>query len=168
MPYDRAQIVTELELGIRYLQGRCPPLKGFEYAIRWHEHELGTYADICLVWGEDSVPTPWDLIESAQRALEIFNEAVDWSTIWQAYDEGEEDDNGTSDGNLEGNPDEDPEFEEHRDDRCSALRQNLRLKVGYDLGKIDQLIAMERERTPNSTEEELLAAAIERWERDNR
>jgi hypothetical protein len=52
--------------------------------------------------------------------------------------------------------------------RCTTLRQNLRLKVGYDEGKIDQLIVMERELVPSSTEEQALAAAIDRWERNNR
>lgn len=129
MPYDRAQILTELELGIRYLQNRCPPLKGFEYAIRWHEHELGDYPDICLVWEEDSVATPWGLIENAQRCLETFDEAVDWSAIWEVDEEEEGDVHGTADGRLASNPDEDPEFDEHRDDPCTALKVHTKLEI---------------------------------------
>lgn len=72
MPHDRAQIVTELELGIRYLQYRCPPLKGFAYEILWREHELGEYANICLVWEDEFREAPWHLIENAQRALQTF------------------------------------------------------------------------------------------------
>jgi hypothetical protein len=50
----------------------------------------------------------------------------------------------------------------------AGLRQNLRLKVGYDEEKIDRLIQNERERLGNLPLQTLMAAAIERWERDNR
>ena len=50
----------------------------------------------------------------------------------------------------------------------AALRQNLRLKVGYDEAKIDRLIEFERTRMPNASPQALMQAAIERWERDNR
>jgi len=89
MPHDRAQIVTELELGIRYLQYRCPPPTGFAYEILWREHELGEYANICLVWEDEFREAPWHRIEHAQRALQTFDEAVDWSAIWEV-DDGEE------------------------------------------------------------------------------
>ena len=89
MPNDRAQIFTELELGIRYLQYRCPPPKGFEYSILWHKHELGEYADICLVWEKEFGVAPWHLIEKAKQALEIFDETLDWSVIWKVDEEEE-------------------------------------------------------------------------------
>jgi hypothetical protein len=50
----------------------------------------------------------------------------------------------------------------------AALRQNLRLKVGWDESKIDRLIELERERLPKASLQTLMEAAIERWERDNR
>ena len=50
----------------------------------------------------------------------------------------------------------------------TQLRQNLRLKVMYDEAKIDRLIDFERQRNPNGNEVELMQAAIERWERQNR
>ncbi len=50
----------------------------------------------------------------------------------------------------------------------TSLRQNLRLKVMHDEDKVERLIDMERERAPNASHRELLEAAIERWERDNR
>jgi hypothetical protein len=50
----------------------------------------------------------------------------------------------------------------------AALRQNLRLKVGWDESKIDRLIQLERERLPKASLQTLMEAAIERWERDNR
>jgi hypothetical protein len=49
-----------------------------------------------------------------------------------------------------------------------ALRQNLRVKVGWDDSKIDRLIDLERERMPNASLQTLMESAIERWERDNR
>jgi len=50
----------------------------------------------------------------------------------------------------------------------SALRQNLRLKCGFDEGKIDRLIEHERSQNPNASADTLMEAAIERWERENR
>ncbi len=50
----------------------------------------------------------------------------------------------------------------------AALRQNLRLKVGWDESKIDRLIQLERERLPKASLQTLMESAIDRWERDNR
>ena len=50
----------------------------------------------------------------------------------------------------------------------AALRQNLRIKVGWDESKIDRLIEYEHERLGNVPLQTLMGAAIERWERDNR
>jgi hypothetical protein len=47
------------------------------------------------------------------------------------------------------------------------LRQNLRLKFMYDEDKVDRAIQLERERDPAAGLEELMRAAIHRWERDN-
>lgn len=52
--------------------------------------------------------------------------------------------------------------------RVEELRQNLRVKFLHDETKVERAIRDERERTPGATEEELLKAAIYRWERDNR
>jgi hypothetical protein len=52
--------------------------------------------------------------------------------------------------------------------KVAGLRQNLRLKLGYDEAKIDRLIELERERMPRASLQALMEAAIERWERDNR
>ena len=52
--------------------------------------------------------------------------------------------------------------------KLAGLRQNLRLKLGYDEAKIDRLIGLERERMPTASTQALMEAAIERWERDNR
>ena len=57
---------------------------------------------------------------------------------------------------------------DRRSAACEAIRQKLRLAVMYDEAKIDRLIAAERERQPGATDEQLHAAAYERWCRDNR
>lgn len=49
-----------------------------------------------------------------------------------------------------------------------SLRQNLRLKTGYNEPLIDRLIQFEQERLPNAPLQTLMESAIERWERDNR
>lgn len=51
---------------------------------------------------------------------------------------------------------------------CEAIRQKLRLAVMYDEAKIDRLVGIERQREPGATDEQLHAAAYERWCRDNR
>ncbi len=51
---------------------------------------------------------------------------------------------------------------------CEAIRQTMRLSVMYDEEIIDRLVAMERERLPRATDEELHLAARERLLRDNR
>ena len=60
------------------------------------------------------------------------------------------------------------EIQEDVDGLIAALRQNLRIKVGWDEAKVDRLIAYERERLGNLPLQTLMGAAIERWERDNR
>jgi hypothetical protein len=51
---------------------------------------------------------------------------------------------------------------------AESLRQNLRVKFLYNEKKVDEAIDFERQRAPQSSEEELMQAAIARWERDNR
>jgi len=51
---------------------------------------------------------------------------------------------------------------------ADKLRQDLRAKFLHDEGKVNAAIELERERTPNVSEEELLKLAIYRYERENR
>jgi hypothetical protein len=53
-------------------------------------------------------------------------------------------------------------------DPLEELRQNLRMKFLHDEVKINRAIEFERERAPTASEEELMKAAIYRWERENR
>jgi hypothetical protein len=50
----------------------------------------------------------------------------------------------------------------------SELRQNLLVKVSHDEATKERLIAFERESLIGASEETVLRAAIERWERSNR
>jgi hypothetical protein len=50
---------------------------------------------------------------------------------------------------------------------AAKLRQDLRLKVMYDEIKVDDLINFERLQDANRSEEDLMKAAIYRWERAN-
>lgn len=61
-----------------------------------------------------------------------------------------------------------PSFAPEDSARLGRLRQNLRLKAGYDEATIDRLIDLERRKFPNAPVGKLMEAAIERWERDNR
>lgn len=49
-----------------------------------------------------------------------------------------------------------------------GLRINLLVKCLHNEGQVDRLIAFERRLNPGASEERLLQAAIDRWERDNR
>lgn len=53
-------------------------------------------------------------------------------------------------------------------DTLDKLRQDLRVKCLFDESKVSTAIEFERERNPTADEEELIKAAIYRWERDNR
>jgi hypothetical protein len=60
------------------------------------------------------------------------------------------------------------EKNEKVDNRAAVLHQNLRVKLQYDEEAVERAIARERDQHPHLPEVELMQAAIERWERDNR
>jgi hypothetical protein len=60
-----------------------------------------------------------------------------------------------------------PNSREHSAVR-DRLRQDLRRKVGYGESKIDRLFDQERQKRPDASEVELMQAAIDKWEKDNR
>lgn len=81
MPDERDWVVTQLELGIRYLKHVCgPPPAGCELGIMWHEHELGDYTTIGLFYECGDEP-PCDYVSSCESVLLAFDEAIDWSAI---------------------------------------------------------------------------------------
>ena len=58
--------------------------------------------------------------------------------------------------------------ERERAQRLLALRKNLLMKTFGNESKVDTLIDYERKRFGELPLEELMEAAIERWEKDNR
>lgn len=85
LPDDRAWILTTLQMGILYLERVCgEPPAGCELGIMWQEHELGDYPSIGLTWDFNETMRmfpPEEYIARCQYALEIFDQAVDWSEI---------------------------------------------------------------------------------------
>jgi hypothetical protein len=88
--------IAELEIGICYIKHACgDPPPGFELEVVWHEHELGDYPMVGLIWDGPSY-APWEYISRAERALDRLNAAVEWSALEPAdvtdESEDEEDD----------------------------------------------------------------------------
>lgn len=82
VPRDEDWIVCCLEMGIVYLHHICgDPPDGCELNIFWHDHELGNYPTIALLWGEPQTDAPWDYISQCETALGAFNAAIPWSQI---------------------------------------------------------------------------------------
>ena len=76
MPYDEAWILMNLSLARTFVVFVCgePPANS-KLDIMWHEHELGHYPSLG-VWSE--YEHPWDYINSCERAIEVFDDAVSW------------------------------------------------------------------------------------------
>jgi hypothetical protein len=91
-PYDRDQILLELELGITFLRRACPVPNGYSYEVVWRDHESGPYPEIGIVW-DGPLPAPWEWISRAERALQRLDDAIEWSALEPEEDaeEGEED-----------------------------------------------------------------------------
>jgi hypothetical protein len=83
--------IAELEIGICYIRHVCgDPPQGFELEVLWREHELGGYPMIGLSWNGPS-DAPEEYISRAERALNRFNEAVEWSAIEPEEDVADQD-----------------------------------------------------------------------------
>ena len=76
MPYDEAWILMNLSLARTLIVFVCgePPANS-KLDIMWHEHELGHYPSLG-VWSE--YEHPWDYINSCERVIEVFDDAVSW------------------------------------------------------------------------------------------
>lgn len=64
----------------------------------WHEHELGDYPSIGLLWEHpEQTDVPWEYMSRCEAAVAILDEAISWSKInpaeaqetFEAEDEGE-------------------------------------------------------------------------------
>ncbi len=72
-----------VEIVIHYIELVCgSPPPGCELGVMWHEHECGDYPTAGLCWDPcvRSDP-PWEYISRCEKALEIFDESVEWSEI---------------------------------------------------------------------------------------
>jgi hypothetical protein len=105
---DKDWITAELELGFCYIRHACgDPPDGYELGITWHQHDLGEYATIDIIW-DDYRDAPWEYISRAERALARFDEAVNWSELHpEAHDDDDEDDDDYEEGEPEDDEDED-------------------------------------------------------------
>jgi hypothetical protein len=82
VPHETDWIVCCLEMGIVYLRHVCgEPPEGCDLDIMWHDHELGNYPTIGLLWKDPQTDAPWKYISRCETALDAFNNAVTWSEI---------------------------------------------------------------------------------------
>lgn len=72
-PYERKEVLNELELGIAFLRRACPLPEGYSYEVIWHDHESGLYPDIGMA-GDGPLPDPWEWIAKAQEELARFDD----------------------------------------------------------------------------------------------
>jgi hypothetical protein len=83
-PEDEAWILMNLGLARAFINHVCGrPPDGCSLDIMWHEHELGNYPSLGI-WS-DSEP-PWRYINACERALEVFDDAVDWTRLREFAD----------------------------------------------------------------------------------
>src|SRR5437660_8844392 len=78
---DREAIQFELEFGIACLRRHCgPEPPGSLLDVVWHEHDLGAYATISLVWEGPGVlfDEDWEYLDRCSKTLAQLDECVDW------------------------------------------------------------------------------------------
>ncbi len=70
---------------MQYIAFICgDPPTGSKLDIMWHDHDLGTYPSLGI-WSEYN--PQWDYINSCERTLEVFNEAVSWHELKEHFEE---------------------------------------------------------------------------------
>ena len=103
MPEERSWILFSLRLAKIYVLHACgEPPEGCEIGVMWHEHELGSYPTLGISYEDE---TPYDYIQSAERALEVFDDAVSWhelkSLVYSEDHEEDEEESQECDGSDE-------------------------------------------------------------------
>src|SRR5437867_10548527 len=81
---DQDAIQFELEFGIACLRRHCgPEPPGSVLDVVWHEHDLGAYATISLVWEGPGVlfDEDWAYLDRCSKTLAQLDECVDWETL---------------------------------------------------------------------------------------
>ena len=77
---DKEAIQFELEFGIACLRRHCgPEPPGSVLDVVWHEHDLGAYATISLVWEGPGVlfNEDWEYLDRCRKTLAQLDECVD-------------------------------------------------------------------------------------------
>jgi len=81
---EQDAIQFELEFGIACLRRHCgPEPPGSLLDVVWHEHDLGAYATISLVWEGPGVlfDEDWEYLDRCSKTLAQLDECVDWETL---------------------------------------------------------------------------------------
>src|SRR5580765_4860992 len=78
------------ELALQYIKFVCdtPPL-GVQIGIMSHDHDLGSYTSIGL-YSDFTLPS--DYVSACERALNVFDEAVNWTSLREHFEDQMEDD----------------------------------------------------------------------------
>jgi hypothetical protein len=92
MPEDRSWIAFCQGLAKRYitLVAGSPP-DGHQLGVFEADHELGSYPNLGVYWDFDLDDR---YVSRCEQALDVFNDAVDWSVLkehWEASQEEEDD-----------------------------------------------------------------------------
>ena len=86
---DVEQIRFELALGIAVLRLVCgAEPKGCSLEVEWHEHDVGRYATISLVWAQGSLSTREErYIEYCRVVLDALDDTLGWTRLWDRLTE---------------------------------------------------------------------------------
>jgi hypothetical protein len=102
----REWMIAEVKLGVYYVKLACgPPPPGCKVGLMSHEHEGGDYVTVGLYWDPGQTEdAPWDYLARAERALQTFDDAVDWSrlAVEEEEEEEEEEDDDDDDDDEDG------------------------------------------------------------------
>lgn len=84
--------VAQLELGIAFLTSHIgPPPRGVTLRVVSHEHELGEHWTISMCSRTDFDAGAWKYYRRCEKALLIFDDAVDWTALAESAVEMEDD-----------------------------------------------------------------------------
>jgi hypothetical protein len=81
MPRDEAWIVTCLEWAADYLRFVVGEPDGYELGVMWHDHDLGSYPSLGVMWTNPAAGPPTDFLWRWEHALRRFDGSIDWSAL---------------------------------------------------------------------------------------
>lgn len=83
MPQDAEWITLALTIAQRYVLFVCGESNNAKLDVMWHDHEYGSYPTLG-VWSDGDPPQ--DYVNECERALEAFDDAIDWSRLKAYYE----------------------------------------------------------------------------------